>query len=142
MKARIKGPQHLVSPIPQNDHLRLLLTIFRRMGAHGLRDASTCNLMMQHFGAAYRRPYLLMQTLMLDLSRHCRVNLTIAPSCCRRMTTDEAQLLAIFSAAEISPPRAMLLLSDLTGNAECHAILAAIDAVKEAFASLGRPLAE
>ncbi|MBP7952345.1 MAG: hypothetical protein KAZ17_02545 [Sphingorhabdus sp.] len=142
MKARIKGPQHLIGPIPQNDHLRLLLTIFRRMGAHSLRDAAACNMMMQHLGSAYRRPYLLMQAMMLDLSRHCRINLTIAPSCCRRMTTDEAQLIAIITATETNPQRAMTLLSDLTGNAECHAILATIDAVKEAFASLGRPLVE
>ncbi len=137
MKSSIKGPQQLVAPVPQNDNLRFLLAIFRRMAAQGLRDAAACNAMMHRFGGGYRQPYLLMQTLMLDLSRHSRLTLTIAPCCCRQMTTDEAQLLATFKVCENKPARALLLLSDLTGNRECHPVLTAIEAVSAAFASLG-----
>ena len=140
MTARIKGPQHLVAPLPHNDDLRLLLAVFRRMGAHGLRDASACNAMMHRFGQSYRQPYLLVQALMVDLSRHCRLNLMIAPCCCRQMTTDEAQLLSIFTVSERNPARALFLLSDLTGNRECHGVLATIDALHSAFASLGSRL--
>ncbi len=140
MIASIKGPQHLIAPIPHNDDLRLLLTTFRRMGANGLRDASACNAMMHHFGSNYRQPYLLMQAMMVDLSRHCRLSLTIAPCCCRQMTTDEAQLLTIIIACESDPSRAMMLLSDLTGNRDSQGLLASICAVKNAFASLGKPL--
>ncbi len=140
MIASIKGPQHLIAPIPHNDDLRLLLTTFRRMGAHGLRDASACNAMMHHFGGRYRQPYLLMQAMMVDLSRHCRLSLTIAPCCCRQMTTDEAQLLSIFAACDSDPSRALTLLSDLTGNRECQGVLATIEAVRRAFASLGHTL--
>ena len=140
MIASLKGPQHLIAPIPHNDHLRFLLTIFRRMGAHGMADATANNAMMHKFGSKYRQPYLLIQALMVDLSRHCRLSLTIAPCCCRRMTTDEAQLLTVFVTEEIDPARAYLLLSDLTGNRECHALLASIGAVKNAFADLGMPL--
>jgi hypothetical protein len=137
MKTSVKGPQQLIAPIPHNDDLRFLLAIFRRMGAHGLKDATVNNAMMRRFGGAYRQPYLLMQTLMVDLSRHCRLSLTIAPCCCRQMTTDEAQLIAIFETSENDPSRALYLLSDLTGNRECHGVLATIDAVSAAFASLG-----
>jgi hypothetical protein len=137
MKTYLNWPQHLIGPIPHNEDLRFMLSIFRRMGANGLSDASACNAMMHRFGGAYRQPYLLMQTLMVDLSRHCRLSLTIAPCCCRQMTTDEAQLIAIFETSENDPSRALYLLSDLTGNRECHGVLATIDAVSAAFASLG-----
>ncbi len=100
MTTIIKGPHHLIGPIPHNDNLRFLLSIFRRMGTNGLKDASACNAMMHKFGQNYRQPYLLMQALMVDLSRYCRLSLTIAPCCCRQMTTDESQLLAVFSASE------------------------------------------
>jgi hypothetical protein len=137
MKTSVKGPQQLIAPIPHNDDLRFLLAIFRRMGAHGLKDATANNAMMHRFGSSYRQPYLLMQALMVDLSRHCRLNLTIAPCCCRQMTTDEAQLIAVLTANETDPSRALYLLSDLTGNRECHGVLATIEAVRESFASLG-----
>ncbi len=137
MKTNLKGPQQLVGPIPHNEDLRFLLSIFRRMGAHGLNDANACNAVMHRFGGGYRQPYLLLQALMVDLSRHCRLNLTIAPCCCRQMTTDEAQLIAVFMASEHDPERALYLLSDLTGNRECHGVMATIDAVREAFASFG-----
>jgi hypothetical protein len=142
MKTSIKGPQQLIAPIPHNDDLRFLLAIFRRMGAHGLKDATANNAMMHRFGSSYRQPYLLMQALMVDLSRHCRLNLTIAPCCCRQMTTDEAQLIAVFTANETDPSRALYLLSDLTGNRECHGVLATIEAVREAFASFGYRLSK
>jgi hypothetical protein len=137
MKASIKGPQQLVAPVPHNDNLRFLLTIFRRMGAHGPHDATICNAMMRRFGSGYRQPYLLMQALMVDLSRHCRLTLTIAPCCCRRMTTDEAQLLTVFAVSEANPPRALLLLSDLTGNRECYGLLSTIEAIRAAFLGFG-----
>lgn len=140
MKATLKGPQQLIGPIPQNDNLRLLLVTFRRMGAHGLKDASACNAIMHRFGQSYRQPYLLIQALMVDLSRHCRLSFTIAPCCCRQMTTDEAQLLSIFAVSQSNPARAIMLLSDLTGNRECHSVLATIDAVRGAFASHGMAL--
>jgi hypothetical protein len=142
MKTSVKGPQQLIAPIPHNDDLRFLLAIFRRMGAHGLKDATANNAMMHRFGSSYRQPYLLMQALMVDLSRHCRLNLTIAPCCCRQMTTDEAQLIAVFTANETDPSRALYLLSDLTGNRECHGVLATIEAVREAFASFGYRLSK
>ncbi len=137
MKTGIKGPQHLIGPIPQNDDLRFFLAIFRRMGACGLKDATVCNAMLRRFGGGYRQPYLLMQAMMVDLSRHCRMNLTIAPCCCRQITTDEAQLIAVLTASADEPARALYLLSDLTGNRECHGVLATIDAVREGFASHG-----
>jgi hypothetical protein len=137
MKTSIKGPQHLIGPIPQNDDLRLFLSIFRRMGAHGLKDATACNAMMHRFGSSYRQPYLLMQAMMVDLSRHCRMNLTIAPCCCRQVTTDEAQLIAVLTSGADDHARALYMLSDLTGNRECHGVMATIEAVREAFASHG-----
>jgi hypothetical protein len=140
MKTNVTGPQQLIAPLPNNDDLRFLLTIFRRMGAHGLKDATASNAMLHRFGDKYRQPYLLMQALMVDLSRHCRLNLTIAPGCCRQMTTDEAQLIAVFKANCADPTRALYLLSDLTGNRQCHGVLATIEAVREAFASYGCPL--
>jgi hypothetical protein len=137
MRTNLKGPQHLIGPIPDNENLRFLLSIFRRMGAYGLSDASAYNAMMQKFGQSYRQPYLLMQALMIDLSRHCRLSLTIAPCCCRQMTTDETQLIAVFMASERDPSRALYLLSDLTGNRECQGVMATVDAVSAAFASFG-----
>jgi hypothetical protein len=51
-------------------------------------------------------------------------------------------LIAVFTANETDPSRALYLLSDLTGNRECHGVLATIEAVREAFASLGYRLSK
>jgi hypothetical protein len=140
MKVSIKGSQQLVAAVPQNERLHFLLKILRRMGAYGIQDAAANSAMMQRFGKRYRHPHLLMQTLMVDLARHCRLTLTIAPCCCRRMTSDEAQLIEIFSANENNQGRALYLLSDLTGNRECRSLLATIEAASCSFASYGCPL--
>ncbi len=142
MSIRLEGPQQLVRTTPSNDNLRFILSIIRRMGTHGLRDAAACNAVMRHFGGCYRQPWLLMQTMILDLSRHSRQTITIAPVCCQRMTTDESQLIEVIAQVECNPARALLLLNDLTGNSECHGLAATISAVRQAFASQGRLLEE
>ncbi len=140
MQPSLKGPQQLVAPLPCNEDQKLLLSVIRRMGAHGINDAAACNILRHHFGSRYRQPYLLIRTVMLDLARHARLNITVAPCCCRQMTTDERQLLTVIQHATVQPALALMLLNDLTGNRECHGLLATIAAVNEAFAALGRPL--
>lgn len=130
----------LPKPMPDNPNSRLLLFAFRRMGAHGVHDAHAAHAIFQAFGQNFRRPLLLLRTMMADLAHHATGPITIAPCCCMRMTASEAAILTIVDRAETAPESARLLLGDLIGLRRPDGVLASITAVAQAFADAGRPL--
>ncbi|WP_448657560.1 DUF6628 family protein [Sphingomonas sp. CJ99] len=119
---------------------RLLMLGIRRTGQFGLDDAMTASLFMSAFGAGYRRPLVLMRSLMAELSQAASGSIRIAaPQCCR-MTVDEAMLSDAVACAATHPSRAAMLLADLTArrNADGPAATAAL--LARAFAEGGQPL--
>lgn len=129
----VQGSRALIQPVPRDPRPHLALQVIRRMGAHGIKDAGAAQAMMAAFGIGWRKPWLLAQTMMLDLSRAATHPITIAPCCCGRMTTDEAQLLRVIACASSDPDRALHLLADMAGARDMHGLLATITAFAEAF---------
>lgn len=125
---------------PDDDTRRLILFAMRQMGARGLDDAATAHAFMSHFGRDFRRPLTLMRTLMLEMSRGASGPIAIAPWCCRRMTAQEATLLAVIERAASNPCAAGLLLADLMGKRDSGAALPAAQALAFALEDCGRPL--
>lgn len=130
----------LPAAMPRDPNARLLLFAFRRLGAHGLNDAHTAHAMLQAFGESFRRPLLLLRTMMADLAHTATCPIAIAPCCCMRMTAAEATMLTIVSRAETAPETARLLLGDLIGVRRPDGVLASVTALAQAFADAGRPI--
>lgn len=133
-------PTALPHPLPHDGNARLLLFAFRRMGAHGLGDASAAAALLDAFGEDFRRPLVLLRAMMADLAGSATQAISIAPCCCRRMTPSEATILTIIARAEIAPDAANLLLADLIGLRRADGVLASVTAVAQAFADAGRPV--
>jgi hypothetical protein len=130
----------LPSPMPGDPNARLLLFAIRRLGAHGLNDAHVANAVFQAFGESFRRPLLLLRTMMADLAHTATCPIAIAPCCCMRMTGSEATMLTIVARAETAPRVAHLLLGDLIGVRRPDGVLASVTALAQAFADAGRPI--
>ena len=109
--------------LPACPHARIALFAIRRMGAHGLADARAAHTLFTVFGQDFRRPLILMRTLMADLASHASGQIAIAPCCCARMTVAEAALMTI-----------------LLGVRRVDGVLASAAAVSAAFADEGRPI--
>src|SRR5690606_17652703 len=118
----------------------LVLFAIRQTGANGLADAATAHAFVTAFGKAFRRPLLLLRTLMVELSMTASGPIPIAPWCCARMTPAEAAILDVLSEAN-NRARARLLLCDVLGRREVDGVLAAGMALAAAFADAGLPLA-
>ena len=129
----VRGSRALIQPVPRDSRVHLALQIIRRMGAHGIKDAGAAQAMMGAFGTGWRKPWLLAQTMMLELSRAATQPITIAPCCCGRMTSDEAQLLRVIGCCVSDPARALHLLGDLAGARDVHGLTATVTAFAEAF---------
>lgn len=129
----VQGSRALIQPVPRDSRCVLALQIIRRMGTHGVEDAGAAQAMMAAFGTNWRKSWLLAQTMMLDLSRMATQPITIAPCCCGRMTTDEAQLLRIIGCSTNDPARALHLLGDITGARAVHGLMATITSFAEAL---------
>lgn len=125
---------------PEDPAPRLLLFALRQMGAHGVEDAAAAHTFITAFGKDFRRPLILLRTLMLELSAAARRPLQIAPWCCGRMTGCEGALLAIVGKSLDNEAAADLLLADLLGTREAKGPLATATALAVAFADLGMPL--
>lgn len=110
------------------------------MGAHGLADARAAHTLFTVFGQDFRRPLILMRTLMADLASHASGQIAIAPCCCARMTVAEAALMTILAQMEMAPGKAHFLMSDLLGVRRVDGVLASAAAVSAAFADEGRPI--
>jgi len=126
---------------PEEDDNRLLLFGVRRVAAGGLNDAHAANAYLAAFGLGYRRPLILLRALMAELSRVSNRRILIAPCCCPRTTAAEASILdAVISAVE-APHQAHRLLCDTLGVENCLGALSSAQALGQAFADLGHPLA-
>lgn len=125
---------------PEDPAPRLLLFAFRQMGAHGVGDAAAAHAFITAFGKDFRRPLVLLRTLMLELSATAQRPLKIAPWCCGRMTGCEGALLATLGKSLTNEPAAHLLLADMLGTRDAAAPLATATALAIAFADLGMPL--
>ena len=112
----------------------------RRIGAHGLSDARAAHAMVTAFGGSFRRPLLLLRTLMTHMAATSTAPIAIAPCCCARMTHAEHALATILARVETEPEAARLLLADLLGNRHVDGVVASVAAVAVAFADEGRPI--
>ncbi|WP_314373624.1 DUF6628 family protein [Sphingomonas paucimobilis] len=126
--------------LPACPHARIALFAIRRMGAHGLADARAAHTLFTVFGQDFRRPLILMRTLMADLASHASGQIAIAPCCCARMTVAEAALMTILAQMEMAPGKVHFLMSDLLGVRRVDGVLASAAAVSAAFADEGRPI--
>ena len=126
--------------LPACPNARIALFALRRMGAHGLHDARASHALFTAFGEGFRRPLILMRSLMADLASSAADTIAIAPCCCTRMTSAERALLTMLARVETAPDTARLLMSDLLGIRRVEAVLASIAAVSAAFADDGRPI--
>ena len=105
-------------PLPQRHSERMVLVAMRRMAAHGIRDAQAALVMLDLFGAQFRRPLVLLRAFMLDFARAAQRPVKLAPCCSLRMTEDEGRLLDALRLAAHHPTVAEAVLSHLSGS-EC-----------------------
>lgn len=125
---------------PEDAGSRLLLFGIRQVGAGGLHDAATAHAFVTAFGKGFRRPLLLLRTLMAEMSATSSGPIQIAPWCCGRMTPNEGALLDLLAASVTDPARARVLLADLLGARHVDDILATAAALATSFTDLGLPL--
>ncbi len=131
----------LPGAVPECANRRLLLYVFRRVAAHGLNDASAAHAMLTVFGRSYRRPLVLLRALAAQLSRVSSRKLMVAPCCCPRTTASEATLVEAVAVSLADPLGAHRALATMLGLRECIGALSSAQALAQAFADLGRPLA-
>ena len=109
-------------------------------GANGLDDACAAHAFVTAFGKDFRRPLILLRTLMMELSSVSTRPIQIAPWCCSRMTPDEGALLAVLGKSTTCEATANLLLTDMLGVRDAGGPLATATALAIAFADMGMPL--
>lgn len=126
--------------LPTCANARIALFAVRRMGAHGLHDARAAHALFTAFGQSFRRPLLLLRSLMADLATTASGTIAIAPCCCARMTPAEGALLTVLGRIETQPEVARLLMADLLGVRRVDGVLASAAVVAAAFADEGRPI--
>lgn len=103
-------------PLPDDRTERVVLVSLRRMAAHGIRDASTALLMLDCFGARFRRPLVLLRAFVVELAQASHRPIKIAPCCAMRMTADEGLILEILRTARQDLPAAEHSLVLLTAS--------------------------
>jgi hypothetical protein len=125
---------------PEDPGARLLLFGIRQMGAGGLNDAAAAHAFVTAFGRDFRRPLILLRSLMAEMSTASAGPIQIAPWCCARMTAAESATIEIIARVTHDIPRARVLLADLLGVRQVDGVLATAHALANAFADLGLPL--
>lgn len=125
--------------VPDDQATRVLLAAMRRMAVGGLDDAEAQATMLGLFGLGYRRPLILLRLLMATFARTARHQIAIAPACCHRMTCAERTMLETVCAPD--ERRAKDAAARLLGTGDCAETAVAAQALAQAFADLGRPLA-
>jgi hypothetical protein len=125
---------------PEGPGPRLLLFGVRQIGASGLYDAATAHAFVTAFGKGFRRPLLLLRTLMAEMSAAASGPIQIAPWCCARVTANEGALLDLVALSTVDPRRARVLLAGLLGARQVDGILATAAGLSAAFHDLGLPL--
>lgn len=125
---------------PDDPGARLLLFGMRQMGAHGLNDAACAQAFLTAFGVDFRRPLVLLRTMMHEMSQVAARPIQIAPWCCHRMTGAEATLLTVLRRIDSSPEAATMLLADLLGVRDASSVAITAHLVAQAFGDSGPPL--
>ncbi len=125
---------------PDDPGARLLLFGIRQMGAGGLHDAAAAHAFVTAFGRDFRRPLILLRSLMAEMSTASAGPIQIAPWCCARMTAAESATIEIIARVTHDIPRARVLLADLLGVRQVDGVLATAHALANAFTDLGLPL--
>lgn len=125
---------------PDDPGARLLLFGIRQMGAGGLHDAAAAHAFVTAFGRDFRRPLILLRSLMAEMSTASAGPIQIAPWCCARMTAAESATIEIIARVTHDIPRARVLLADLLGVRQVDGVLATAHALANAFSDLGLPL--
>jgi len=125
---------------PDDPGARLLLFGIRQMGAGGLNDAAAAHAFVTAFGRDFRRPLILLRSLMAEMSTASAGPIQIAPWCCARMTAAESATIEIIARVTHDIPRARVLLADLLGVRQVDGVLATAHALANAFTDLGLPL--
>ncbi|HSX55905.1 MAG TPA: DUF6628 family protein [Sphingomonas sp.] len=125
---------------PDDPGARLLLFGIRQMGAGGLNDAAAAHAFVTAFGRDFRRPLILLRSLMAEMSAASAGPIQIAPWCCARMTAAESATIEIVARVTHDIPRARVLLADLLGVRQVDGVLATAHALANAFGDLGLPL--
>ena len=125
---------------PASPHLRLVLYAIRRMAAGGIGDAHAASAFLFAFSVQYRRPLVLVRTLMAEISRAAATRLAIAPCCCPRMTASEQALLQGIGTVLVRPEEAHGVLARALGVDSCIDVLRTSEAVASCFNDLGRRL--
>jgi hypothetical protein len=120
---------------------RLLLFGIRRMAVGGLNDAHAAHAYITGFGMGYRRPLILLRALMAEISRVSQNRILVAPSCCLRVTSAEATIVAAVGAQPEEARHIHEMLRRMLGVEHCLGALSSAQALGQAFADLGRPLA-
>lgn len=126
----------LPHPMPDDPDTRILLFAMRRMAICGLRDARASQAIFLTFGLGYRRPLVLLRTLMLEMAREARGNITVAPCCAPRMTSDERAILGLLA----SPETGRAAFASTLGRPDAIRTLDLGRALTEALVSKGRPV--
>ena len=126
--------------LPACPNARIALFAMRRMGAHGLADARAAHALFTAFGRDFRRPLVLMRTLMAELASTAQGTIAIAPCCCPRSTPAERALLTVLAKGDAAEATARFLMTDLLGVQRVEGALMAAAAVTAAFADAGRPI--
>ncbi len=116
MSQRDQSPCVLPFPLPGRRSECIVLVATRRMAAHGIRDAQAALLLLDLFGAGFRRPLVLLRTFILELAQASQRMIKLAPCCAMRMTEDEARLIAVLRSAARDPAGAELVLIQLADN--------------------------
>ncbi|ODP39463.1 DUF6628 family protein [Sphingomonas turrisvirgatae] len=125
---------------PEGAGSRLLLFGIRQIGSSGLYDAATAHAFVTAFGKGFRRPLLMLRTLMAEMSGAASGPIQIAPWCCARVTPNEGALLDLIALSTTDPCRARILLADLLGARHVDGMLATSAGLAQAFSDLGLPL--
>ncbi len=125
---------------PPCENARIALFAIRRLGTHGLSDASAAHAFFIAFGKGFRRPLTLARAMMSDIAATSTMSISIAPCCCPRVTASEQALLTIIARVEHDRESASLLMADLLGHRRVDGVLASVAAVAAAFADEGRPV--
>ncbi|HWI87249.1 MAG TPA: DUF6628 family protein [Sphingomonas sp.] len=141
MRPNVPHSELLPNAAPLSPYRRLLLYALRRMAAGGITDAHAAHAIFTGFGLGYRRPLILLRTLMAEISRVSAIRLTVAPCCCPRMTHDETLLLDAIAGAGLHAATVHEALRGLLRVRTCLGVLASAQAVAAAFSDAGMPLA-
>ena len=116
---------------PTDAVARTVLLAIRRLAIGGLDDAHATSLFMGHFGMAYRRPLMFLRVLMAEVSRIAQHPITIAPSCCPRMTEGEAAFLLLIDCSRSDPLVARAALSRVTSSLDTMAAVSVSGACRQ-----------